>query len=240
VFFPLGRSYELPVTLFIGLHFSQMGLIGLWAGLGGSPLWLRSTGSLVGLFYLWLILCFAVGFFLWENAILVAASTMTVAVLLFCVRWRGWTVRHPSSLPPSRIEFQFSIRHLMLLTLAVAIILAIGRWVGVKSFRFSLDLWTAILLFSVTIAFLTLVSIWGTLGEPRWLVRGGVTLAAGLAIGFGIDRFFGETRPWFYTIAILILTISLTVSLLVVRSCGYRLVRVRRTRIPSTQSLPPN
>jgi hypothetical protein len=126
------------------------------------------------------------------------------------------------------MTMQFSIRHLMVLTLVVACLLVLAKWLQPDLDLGELLVW---LLVATSLAVIGLMAIWAILGTKHPLP--GVILLFLIAVGAGLSL------PWmapawivsnfpasvFWLTATLTEALSLTVSLLVVRSCGYRLRR---------------
>jgi len=128
-------------------------------------------------------------------------------------------------------RIQFTIRQLMLLTFAVAVLLSLGKWICSYFFIdefFPAQLW-AVITISLCAASTGLVSIWAVMGRgnllfrciPAWVFAVALGYVQALVIG-------GEESHWItWTFANSAFTIT---SLCVVRQCGFRLVRIVRVQ----------
>ena len=151
---------------------------------------------------------------------------MTTASLLV-VRWLGVRLtRQPDHSQPSRPEpegLKFSIRGLMIFTAAVALLCAAARALQASpNHRLLL-----ILVWAICFVAVGLVSMWAALGDVRPMRRSlsvfVLSLLLGVFFAFAADA---HTAGWVYILLIMLLyPMALLWSLLVVRSCGYRLVR---------------
>jgi hypothetical protein len=224
---------HLLLASFIGLVFSQASLLGIWGGSGTNRWWIRLVGVLVGVGYLGPQFGICIDELDTEIILLVAFATLTVAAVLLVTRCFGLRIRLDSdeSTPTTRV--QFSIRHLMILTLVVACLLALAKWLQPY---LDLEDWPILAVFAIAFATVGLVAVWAILGAKRPLIGVAVLFAVVVGAGYGLEKLLGS-GPGFamWMTATLTEALSLVVSLFVVRSCGYRL---RRRSAPRPGSDP--
>ena len=234
------RSPTLRAGVFLGLVFSQTSLLGTWGGLGSGPWWKRVVGVVFGVGYLGLQL--GVSFheldritFLW-----VVAATTISALPLLLVRLFGVAIRLDSS-AGSVERFQFSIRHLLTLTFVVACLISIRNCVepyaieivetpdGVVSDYFdeAVYYW---LFPAAVVGVLGILPVWFVLATKQLVLSCVGLLAAGVCAGYWLGRFHDDP-PSLWMPATITEVVAVVVSLLVVRSCGYRLVRLPARRV---------
>jgi hypothetical protein len=156
-------------------------------------------------------------------------STITIVVTtatLLVVRWLGVKfTRQGDSSQSARPEpegLRFSIRGLMIFTAAVALICAGARALEGSEYLF--------LLFSVwALCFVAvgLVSLWAVLGDAHPLRRGPAVFVLSPVLGaFFAFAAIAHRAGWIYILLIMLIYPAVLLgSLLVVRSCGYRLAR---------------
>jgi hypothetical protein len=223
-----GPGPDLLTASFLGLVFSQTGLFGIWGGSGTNRWWIRLFGTLVGVAYLGLLFAICIDPPASEIVWLVPFATLIVLVPLLLARCFGLRTRHDSDQVTPATEMQFSIRHMMILTLVVACLLALAKW---QQRYLDLDNWPLLAVIASPFATVGLVAVWAVLGAKRLLIGVPILLAVAVGAGYGLEKLVGGPGPEFIP-ATLTEALSLTVSLLVVRSCGYRLRRrmVRKTK----------
>jgi hypothetical protein len=169
--------------------------------------------------------------FLGTSSITIVVATATLVV----VRWLG--VRFTPPADPAQTAshepegLKFSIRGLMIFTAAVALLCTLARALEATPNRVLL----LILVWALCFVAVGLVSLWAALGEakPSWRCPVVFVLSPvlGAFFAFGIGAHSGG---WIYILLIMLLyPAALLGSLLIVRSCGYRLVR------PAAGSLIP-
>jgi len=206
---------------FMGLVFSQTSLLGIWGGSGGNRWWIRLVGVLVGVGYLGsqLLVCFGEPGLV---PLVVVFDTLIVSAVLLLARCFGFRTRHTSDQVTPATEMQFSIRHLMILTLVVGCLLALAKW---QQRYLDVDDWPLLALIAAPFATVGLVSVWVILGARRPFVGIVVLFAVAVGAAYGIEKSLGS--PPFFAALITTMTqaISLAVSLLLVRSWDYRLRR---------------
>jgi hypothetical protein len=221
---------------FVGIVYSQASLVGIWGSLGSGPAWRRVIGVVVGVGYLGLQLGFSFHeldgiIFLW-----VVAATTISALPLLLVRLFRVAIRLDSSAAGLVERFQFSIRHLLTLTFVVACLISIRNCVepyaieitetpdGVVSDYFdeAVYYW---LFPAAVVGVLGILPVWFVLATKQLVLSCVGLLAAGVCAGYWLGRFYDEP-PSISMTATITEVVAVVVSLLVVRSCGYRLVRL--------------
>jgi hypothetical protein len=203
----------------------QAVLLALWVASSGVSPWGRMAGLVAGASFLEALLFPAdLGreFF--------GISTITIAVttaICFVGRTLGMRLaRQDSQGQPARAQVEglrFSIRGLMLFTAAVALLSAGARALQETPRRMIL----LMAVWAMCFVAVGLAALWAALGNVRPLGRGQVVLVLSPLLG-AFFAFAAGAHPhgWAYIILIMLLYAALLLgSLLVVRSCGYRLVR---------------
>jgi hypothetical protein len=218
---------------FIGLIGSEMLLLGMWAGFSARPWWLRLVGLSAGIVWITglVILPDPDSIFDWNLFSLVSVTATAVAVScgffrVFAEKLEQsgqWAVKSVSE------DLQFSIKTLVILTISISLILALGRffrWLGDGSQSFML-----FILIVVFISLLAVVSaLWSCLGSGQLIVRVPLMLMTMAGLGLLPPYYAEMDQEYFLLWSALLIVIALYCagSLLVVRSCGYRLVRRQR------------
>jgi hypothetical protein len=180
--------------------------------------------------------------------VMIALPTAVIFLVLSGLRRsrRKLCLAHSMALSPISQRFQFSIRHLLSITVVVAVVLAIGR--GVRAFT---D--TESNVFVVSIAILVswiimveLASLWAALGIGQPMRRLAVVIPAAFVVG-PISVYYRtnvipvpvDWKMYANESALFGLQAIITAcSLLVIRSCGYRLVRGDRNEAESSPTPP--
>ncbi|MHB0958291.1 MAG: hypothetical protein ACYC0X_12495 [Pirellulaceae bacterium] len=219
-----GRGPTLWAGSFLGLMLSQASLLGIWGSLGTSLWWRRLIGVVIGIGYLAPVLGIGIYEVSMGTFIVVVVVTLFVAIPLLIVRVFRTVIRLDDSPVASFGRIQFSIRHLMILTFVVACLVSLGKLV--QPFLFHgrvIDLF----LEAVTLAFVSILPVWFVLAT-KWPIIFSIGLVAvGACVGYCIGQRFGDIEE-LMTTATATEALSVVVSLLVVRSGGYRLVRLPR------------
>ena len=225
--------------VFIGLLFSQFVLLGIWGALAKYRLPTRLLGVAFGIAYFTTQNSFLNGGATSTNLIFVLIPTAVVAGIMHVVRKHIATLVYPGmaiSVTNGKKRPQFSIRHLLLLTLCVSFLLATGKWLA----PFLSDTQEPL----IEVAFFGLLpslvgtgSVWAMLCEGRVIIRSCAVLFIGVLLvsGFGylLFAYFFSFSIWydlvlFFIQILFVEAISLLLSLYVVRQCGIRLVRSAR------------
>jgi hypothetical protein len=202
----------------------QAFLLSLWGTASQARLWKRLAGLVAGAMYLEALLAAELRMeFLGIIAITIAVTSASLLV----VRWVGVGFRRLVEVDqPARFEpegLKFSIRDIMTCVAAVALLCAGARAMQASpQRRFLLTLVWAICFVAVG-----LVSMWAAFGDAR--LKGRVPVV--FVLSFLLAVFFAfaavaHKAGWVYILLIMVLyPAALLGSLLVVRSCGYRLER---------------
>jgi len=215
-----------PTVIFAGLIFAQGSLLGIWASLGMNPWWGRLAGLLIG------CVCLGVGAGIGldelDESIFYpfALPGIMVATVLTIFRCFKYCIDFPTNEHDANANLQFGIRHLLIMTVVVAVILAIGR-----SLKLSLPdnhLFVLTVVIASAQALVGVLSPWAMLRERLLVVRGAILLAVAAVAGWGTARILTQPSAAFWISIALTEATVLIASLLVVRRCGYRLMRVPR------------
>lgn len=225
-----GNGFVLPSPLIIPLYgfvLAQTLLLTFWTIFSSAAWWIRLTGLVVGSIYLEFTI--ALGIQTPYYDLLPAMVAVGGTAVFGAIRWRCTSLRRFSQKTPQRGQegVKFSIRGLMLFTFVVAVMI-----IGVREFRenvpggvpelFEMFVW------SLCILVTGVAATWVGLGLARPMLGNiGVSLLSailGALFVYGIIQ--GGPFAYFYiTLTMVLQAAVLIASLLVVRSCGYRLVR---------------
>ena len=233
-------------TIFAGLVFGQASLLGIWGSLGSGPWWRRLLGVIVGVSYLGLLL----GCGRHEQAEALAQVTLTtmfVAMPLLSVRFFRVAVRLDSSPAGAMGRIQFSILQLMILTLVLACLLTIGHFVEPFAIRLVetsdgmvvLNRFDELVLHWFDLAVLGVLGVLPVgfvLATKQPVVFGAGFSSVGACAGYLLGRFY-EVPMVLAMAGTLTDVFTVVASLLVVRACGYRLVRLRHRVDVATTSV---
>jgi hypothetical protein len=222
---------NLAVAVFVGVVFCQTSLLGIWAGLGRNPWWIRLPGAAAGIVYLGLLLDLCLGQPYRDNHIIVLLTTVLIVGVLLAVRCFRVRICLTTMVATAVPRFQFSIRQLLILTTAVACILSLEKWLGWQLFSVVETFLLAMI--GCLLAAVGLISVWPVLGTRQPILPSTIAVGIAAGLGFGLTKLSahaaGMTAVWITIPSVEAL--SLVASLLVVRSCGYRL-----TRLPSSRT----
>ncbi len=119
-------------------------------------------------------------------------------------------------------RIQFSIRHLMILTVVVACLITIGKWVQPLPLGAMLY---QLLPFGVTFGLVGISPVWFVLATKQPVLYSVGLMAVGACAGYCLGRFF-HNYVGIWTTVTATEAMAVVASLLIVRSCGYRLVRL--------------
>lgn len=219
-----GRNPTFWPGAFCGLMISQTSLLGIWFSLGTSPWWKRVIGVVIGIGYLVPMLGIGIYEVNSDTFIVVVLVTSFVTIPLLIVRFFRIAIRLDDSPVASVGRIQFSIRHLLILTFVVACLTSIAKLV--QPFLFHGQI---IDLFLITLAFgvVGILPVWFVLATKWPTIFSIGVVAVGAGAGYCLGRGYGGTETLAMTLTATE-ALSVVVSLLVVRSCGYRLVRLPR------------
>jgi hypothetical protein len=215
---------DLDVAAFVGLILSQVSLLGIWGNLGTSPWWMRLTGVVVGIGYLLPVFGIGVNEFSIETLIVFIAVVAVLSIPLLFARFFRIVIRWGDSPVVPVGPIQFSIRHLIIVTFVVACLITICRLVQpLLNRRPDIEL----LEIAVTFGIVGVLPVWFALASKWPPVFSIGVVIAGACAGYGLGWVYrgGEL---YWTTAAATEALSVVASLLVVRSWGYRLVRLPR------------
>ncbi len=206
------------IVPFFASAFCQSFLLSLWGVASQTMLWTRLAGLVTGVLYLEAMAGDLRREFpgIWTITVIVTMGSSLV------LRRFGVIVKRLGDLDqPARPESKgprFSIRSMMIVTVAVAVLCAEARSLGVQRFLINL-------VFAICFVAAGLVSLWAALGDVRPLRRGPAVFVLWAALGaFMAVPATTAGRAYIHLIMALY-PAALVGSLLIVRSCGYRLVR---------------
>ena len=229
-------------TAYLGLICSHVLLLGLWLGLAAARWWIKLAGLVAALTWLECLelapappqptdvilgLVAVVGI-----PMLVVAGSAALCRRFFATieRRNQWKPR------PISEEAQFTLRTLVGLTVAVAVILALGRvvqwvvqWIGPGASNLQIDDMLVIApIFGLTALLAAGMLTWAALGHGQILVRVPTMLIGMTLLGLLPPFYMGGAAIQYYGWPALMATVAVctAASLLVIRSCGYRLVRI--------------
>ena len=221
--------YPISSFVLLPLIFADAGLVGIWGGLSAARLVWRLLAPLAAILYLWAILSF--GRFdptkleFWVHTI----STLAVLMVLVGLRYSPFRLRlarlpNVSQLPQG---FQFSIRSLLLATATVAVVFGIGRTAYAISDNYPNAVY--FVMFPLCIIVVTLAMLWATLSKGRPTYRLTAVVPAAFLVGTTPMVYAASSRTDWLAMALWpcvfgLQAIITAASLLIVRSCGWRLV----------------
>jgi hypothetical protein len=223
---------QILIVPFVVSALCQAFLLAMWAVTSQATPWKRLAGLVTGAAYLEALV--ADDFrreFLGVSTITIAVTTASVLLLrsLGVRLKRQAKVGQPARPEPERLKF--SIRGLMTFTAAVALLCAAARALQSSPRQ------QFVLIFVLAMCFVAvgLVCLWAALGEARPVCRSPVVFVFSPILGdFFAFAVNAHTAGWVYILLTMVLyPMALLGSLLIVRSCGYRLVRSDRERLRS-------
>jgi hypothetical protein len=215
------------------LLLSQSSLLGIWGGLGVNNWLIRLLGVGAAFIYLYLLIeTTAFGYYVAASSTwlfpttidYLVGPTVFVSLVLLVIRriFARLVCDGNDVILEGKPKLQFSIRQLMLLMLCVCLAMPAG-----------IKLWAAFDFSPNGFIQICLSSSWGLIALPAALGREPTYRRCGIALSLaavcGLEmEYLGDFRifPWAMGEAILSMIILLA-TLLVVRNCGYRLVRIK-------------
>jgi hypothetical protein len=229
------------LVAYVGVEMAQVSLLSVWVGLGAGRWPLR-------LLLAWVIALLMASVSLKAGARLSLVrwlwleSQFIVPVMLAIARRRGWClVRFAPGPPPLSLRWQFSVRHLLLAMVVVAILLGIGHYAqGAAQMHKGLPVWppgtsTVSLMaarygvWALRFVVGPLVAVWACLGIADAPAR--VLAAAIVASAHGALPpycFGGTAWDCFCSIGIaLVQILTVIITLLVFRGLNYRVAQTR-------------
>ena len=221
---------EILDPIYEGLFFGQIGLLGIWGGLGTHGPSIRLVGVAIGLVYLTAQYCFSVNNWEFLSLLFVFLLTVTVTGVMLVTRRFVAKLERPATAattPPAE-GLQFSIRQIMLFTIVVGCLLGIVRWLQPPVRHLDQPtLFATVLLCCVSIA---VIAAWAMLGQAHLIRRVCAVSLFALLLGCVSYRTIRDGELWAWIATMMVEATVLQASLLVVRQCGFRLVRVHAYR----------
>lgn len=234
----LARSHDwpqAPVILHLAILFSNAGLLGLWAAVGQAPHRIRLPAVVAALTGL------ASTMFIqnrygptWEGAMLDFLIIFLPALVVFGTVSGLQFVNRPLTIcqvgesQPVPEDLQFTIKQMLLITTAIAVIVAVAKWL--HSFEITDGFRSDIILLAVLVPCFSIVELatfWAALGLGNPLRRLMLLLPVAGCVGV-IPPLYLEGMSAMDWARLLGLQVAITAaSLLIVRTCGWRLCRVR-------------
>jgi hypothetical protein len=221
----LGRTDLIVGAAVIGLWIGQMSLLGVWCGLGTTGHWKRLVGGVLGVGILYLWMGVASGDWNVDGLVLPCSFASFVATPFIIARFCRIVVQADSSAPRLASRLIFSIRQLLLLTFVVACVVTLGKvlWPRIPP-------WLSLINLVIVVGMLILcgvVSTWLILTMKRPVPYGIGLVAMAACAGYclrlpGLHSVNAIAMTAFTTTSMSVVVVSL----LVVRRCGYRLVRL--------------
>lgn len=214
----------LSSAIFLGIVFCQTCLLGMWSGLGTTHWTVRLVGLAVGSTYLAVELGLGIAELEVEVFVLAILPCVLVTLATWIIRlFRGTLRRVEPAQTNVKEGLQFSIRHLMLLTFAVACLTTVGKLLAPT--LANIDILAVVVVLGLCYVSVSLTSIWAILGTGHPVVRSFfvvvIAVIAGLLAGYVVDN-GGEMFFWLSTTVLQ--AVLLIASLTVIRRVGYRFV----------------
>jgi hypothetical protein len=182
-------------------------------------------GVLVGTSYLFLLLGLGLDELNQRALFVVVMATMFVMLILLAVRCLRVRICLDSLPAASSVRIQFSIRHLFILTFVVACLFTIGK--SVQPYILSGDMLFRFLLFITAAGVVGVLPVWFVLATSQPVLYSIGLVAVGAFVGYCLTRLDAMAAGSVWVMAFTATeALVVVVSLLVVRSCGYRLMRV--------------
>jgi hypothetical protein len=194
--------------------FSQTSLLGICGSLGTSLWWMRLTGVVVGIGYLFFVFGIGANDVSIETLIVFLAVISVVSFPLLIARFCRIVIRLDDFPVVPTGPLQFSIRHLIIVTFVVACLITIGKLCQQR-----------LLPIALTCGVVGILPVWFVLASKRPTIFSIGVVVVGACAGYFYGWLFIDGEV-FWKIVAATATLSVVVSLLVVRSCGYRLVRL--------------
>ncbi|WP_425618775.1 hypothetical protein NA78x_002491 [Anatilimnocola sp. NA78] len=226
------RDSKWPIGIevaYLGFVCSQMLLTGILLGFAKAKWWKRAIWACLGVAW---VFCISLAPFshqpLSELGVLIAVPISVVAIA--CVLCRVWfaTIQQREHWPtmPISNDLQFTLKTMIGLTVTIAVVLALGRFL-----RETVGEGAGLVLIVAAISLIASLAVgllvWGSLGPGRVGVRLPTAFVGLAAVGLIFPYYFGGPS-WRWAVwpsLILVVATYVSATLLVIRSCGYRLVR---------------
>ena len=229
---------SIATAFLVGTIFCQTSLLGMWSGLGHTHGAGRALGFLAGSAYLTLPLSVGLDSLDIQTVSVICVSGAPVALAALAMRRGDGPLRRGSCEATTPAGLRYSVRHLMLLTLVIACLMAGGRLL-LPEIRSRTD-FVIVSVIALGHAVVGVAAIWAVFGSAQLVFRVAALLAAsGLAVSIDMAVTGTPSRLWFWILSTLIQATFLVASLWLLRSAGYRLApeapawQVGRGELPS-------
>jgi hypothetical protein len=239
---------EIQQALPFGITIGGSSLLGVWFGLGASRIHIRLAAAAIGICYTSLLFMLSRGhnginLQLWvQSGVLMSSVATAIAgpLLFFRRKHVDLSLVEAGQFSCQQEAFQFSLRHLSMLILVFGLLCWAARasHAALASAALGQAMHTLIFIadFSLGFAATAGVILWMALGKGNPIYRCPVAILAaganGLLLAYCFDRTSLESLMAWAAVAALN-GICIAASLLVVRCCGYRLVRRIAAPTPS-------
>lgn len=229
------------VLLFIATGFSQCALLAMWATIAHISRGTRALGVACGVLYLWVLVVLSVGppprdLETWMIGLALVACPLSLlaATLIVARKWRrGFDVVRVHGTAHDPNALQFSLQHILTLVFAVGVVLTVGRLIRAMQVNGWIGTAIVCLVLAACVVETSLAALWASLSSGRNAVR--LVVAVGLAVLTGLIPpfyFEMEERDYYFVPSTAVASQVLTIAtLLVVRSCGFRLVQRQSSMI---------
>lgn len=217
---------ELPGCIMV----SQISLLGVWGGQGGTALWKRLIGVLLGISYLMILVKFGIGVAHIDALIFIFCLTASTVFMTLSVRFITGAIYHESSSAGESCRRQFSVRRLFGLTTVVAFLAAALKLVHSLIDDLLRQMLFGIFVYSLAYAVIAIVPMWCVLAMKRPVLLGILVVAVAACVG---DVFGHLSQPKADIVGMFFMATQATyvvITLLIVRSWGYRLLPIRSRR----------
>lgn len=217
----------LVVAVVLGVISAVAAVLALWLALGsGRAIW-RAILAVGGASGAALAFCAISGEAEAEWLAMMWVVVATITAMLIAVRIRGFKLLDAAGKQAQSVELQFSVTHLLALTAVVAAVAAAARLLTpIAAPPSAMSFFLAIAMCLGTVA---LVAVWAMLRSDLTRAKTLTLLIVAIAMAgltyYGVEATNVDPGAiWGSTV--IVYTVALAGSLLVVRACGFRLVRL--------------
>jgi hypothetical protein len=238
--FPQENQFVIVKGVLISISFAQIMLLSFWAGMGTSSGINRFLGGLLGIAYIttWPIFGRSLlpdysensltSYFFIFSAFCLVVFIIAGVFLLIRQRWVELLRVSDSDAPIAPTRFQYSIFHLLVITLVAAVVLGLAESIRITGAQRTA--WQEVALYAlIIIVFLvnTVCASLATLWTGQIGLRELLTIITAILLGIVALRHSHLDYVWANMALFLLIffpTLITIASLVVVRSCGYRLM----------------
>jgi hypothetical protein len=204
--------------------FGQASLLGIWLGLGTGPHITRVLGVALGITFIWLSIALGSGDWSAISLMVLGVGIVSVSPPLLVARYFRIVIQVDSSPTTLASRLRFSIRHLLILTFMVACAITLGRIVLQDSPQ--RDFLLGLMIYGTIFQLTGFVPVWLILATKRPVTYGVGLVAISACVGYSLGWNVNPPASVSIMTALATGTSVVVVSLLVVRLCGFRLVRL--------------